>query len=142
MPRRRGAMLYLICALLVVFVALTALSVDVAYMHLTRTQLRAATDAAARGGGEALSRLQSTAAARDAAKQMAAMNAVAGKPLQLEDDDVTFGFSDLNEDGSWSFTAGASPINSLRVLGRRTSSSPSGMNHSISLTPRPRMGRP
>ena len=123
---RRGAMLFLICALMIVFVALTALSVDVAYMHLTRTQLRAATDAAARGGGEALSRLQSTDAAREAANQMAQMNLVAGKPLLLDKKDITFGFSDVNPDGAWTFKPHGKPTNSLQVLGRRTAKSPSG----------------
>jgi Ca-activated chloride channel family protein len=124
--RRRGAMLYLILLFIVIFLGLAALSVDVAYMHLTRTQLRAATDAAARAGGEALSRLQNTNAARAAAKQLAAANFVAGEPLQLADSDIVFGFSDKLEDGSWEFTAGATPTNSLQVLGRRTDDSLSG----------------
>src|SRR5215510_10137842 len=87
--RRRGAMLYLICLFVVIFLAMTALSVDVAYMHLSRTQLRAATDAAARAGAEALSRNQSTTAARTAAKNLAAENLVAGAPLLLADSDIT-----------------------------------------------------
>jgi len=124
--RRRGAMLYLILLFIVIFIGLAALSVDVAYMHLTRTQLRAATDAAARAGGEALSRLQNANAARAAAKQLAAANLVAGEPLQLADSDIVFGFSDKLADGSWGFTAGASPTNSLQVLGRRTDDSLSG----------------
>ncbi len=119
-------MLYLIVLFVVIFLALTALSVDVAYMHLTRTQLRAATDAAARAGGEALSRVQSTTAARDAAKSFAAANLVAGEPLLLADEDIVFGHSTPQQDGSWSFVSGGRPTNSLQVQGRRTQGSLSG----------------
>ncbi len=48
---RRGAMLIFIAVLLLVFVGIIAFSVDVAYMHLSRTQLRTASDAAARAAG-------------------------------------------------------------------------------------------
>jgi Ca-activated chloride channel family protein len=123
---RRGAMLYLVLLFVVIFLALTALSVDVAYMHLTRTQLRAATDAAARAGGEALSREQSTSAAREAAKEFAAANLVAGEPLLLADEDIVFGHSTPQLDGAWEFVAGGTPTNSLQVHGRRTQGSLSG----------------
>jgi hypothetical protein len=115
-------MLYLICLFVLIFLGMTALSVDVAYMHLSRVQLRTATDAAARAGGEALSRLQSETAARDAAKNLAAANLVAGAPLQLADSDIIFGHSDPLANG----TCGATPTNSLQVLGRRTRTSLSG----------------
>jgi len=124
--QRRGAMLYLICLFVLIFLGMTALSVDVAYMHLSRVQLRTATDAAARAGGEALSRLQSESAARDAAKNLAAANIVAGAPLQLADSDIVFGHSDPLANGSWQFTPGATPTNSLQVLGQRTRTSLSG----------------
>jgi hypothetical protein len=124
--RRRGAMLYLICLFVIIFIAMTALSVDVAYMHLSRTQLRSATDAAARAGAEALSRSQSTTAARDAAKALAAENLVAGDPLLLDDSDIVFGHSSRQTDGTWSFVSGGTPINSLQVLGQRTRTSRSG----------------
>jgi Ca-activated chloride channel family protein len=124
--RRRGAMLYLILLFIIIFLGMTALSVDVAYMHLTRTQLRAATDAAARAGGEALSRDQSTSAARSAAQRMAEENLVAGEPLKLADGDIVFGHSSRQPDGTWGFAAGGTPTNSLQVLGQRTRTSRSG----------------
>lgn len=124
--RRRGAMLYLICLFVIIFIAMTALSVDVAYMHLSRTQLRSATDAAARAGAEALSRQQSTSAARAAAKALAQENLVAGEPLLLDDSDIVFGNSSRQANGTWSFTANATPTNSLQVLGQRTRTSRSG----------------
>ena len=75
--RRRGAMLILVAVLLIVLIVTVVFSVDVAYMQLTRTQLRSATDAAARAAAESLSRTQDTAQARAAAKAIATKNLVA-----------------------------------------------------------------
>lgn len=118
--RRKGAIWVLACAIMVVLVALAALSVDIAYMNLCRTQLRAATDAAARAGGEALSRSQSISIARQAAKDLAAQNIIGGSPLLLDDSDIVFGSSTQNANGTWSFASGATPTNSVQVIGSRT----------------------
>lgn len=123
---RRGAMLILVALLLIVFLGTAALSVDVAYMHLTQTQLRAATDAAARAGGEALGRTGDVGQARAAAQGAAALNQVAGQPLGLDSADVVFGLSRANNDGTWSFEPREDLVNSVRVLGRRTAGSPGG----------------
>jgi Mg-chelatase subunit ChlD len=108
------------------FLALAACWLNVASMELTRTQLKVATDAAARSGGEALSRLQNRTAARDAAKRTAARNLVAGKPLTLDDSDIVFGNSAPNRDGSWTFRANMTPTNAVQVRGLRTKASASG----------------
>ena len=119
-------MAVMIAVLLLVFLAAVAFSVDVAYMQLTQTRLRTATDAAARAGGEALARLQDVPSARQAAKDLAAANLVAGEPLILDDGDIVFGSSDRDADGAWTFTPGGEPVNALRVYGRRTADSASG----------------
>ncbi len=123
---RRGAMVVLIAVTLIIFIVAVAFSVDVAYMQMTRTQLRTSTDAAARAAGEALSRTQDTAQARQAAKDLAAVNVVAGKPLLLADSDIEFGNSQSTQSGLWQFTPNGTPVNSIRVSGRRTEESPSG----------------
>lgn len=112
---RRGAILPMIAVLAIVLIGMIAFSVDVAYIQLTRCELRAATDAAAKAGAEALTRLQSEAEARKAAKEVAALNTVAGKPLLLTDADLTFGQAQSQADGSWAFTAGATPYRALKV---------------------------
>ena len=53
-------MLVLLAAMLVMFFVAVAFSVDIAYMHLVRGELRAATDAATKAASEALSRTQDT----------------------------------------------------------------------------------
>ena len=63
---RRGAIVVLVAAMIIIFLGSVALSVDVAYMQLSRTKLRSATDAAARAAGEGLSRAQDVNFARQA----------------------------------------------------------------------------
>ncbi len=123
---RRGAIVVLSALMMIVFLASVAFSVDVAYMQLTKIKLRSATDAAARAAGEGLSRAQDENYARQAAKDIAAANLVAGQPLLLEDSDVIFGKSSQQANGAWAFTPNGQPVNAVRVNGRRTREAPSG----------------
>src|SRR5687767_13495180 len=61
--KRQGAMLVLIAITLIIFVIALVFSIDVAYMQLVRSQLRAAADAAARAGAQTLSTAQDENAA-------------------------------------------------------------------------------
>jgi Flp pilus assembly protein TadG len=124
--RRRGAMVVLVLILLVALLASAALSVDVAYMHLSRTQLRASTDAAARAGAEAVNRTGDADLARQAARTVAASNLVAGQPLTLKDSDILVGNTAKNDQGTWVFTPDAEPLNSARVTGDRSTKSTNG----------------
>ena len=123
---RRGAIVVLTAVMLIVFLASVVFSVDVSYMQLTKVKLRNATDAAARAAGEGLSRVQDVDYARQAAKDIAAANKVAGKPLLLDDSDIVFGKSTQQASGAWAFVPEAQPINAVRVFGRRTRTAPSG----------------
>ncbi len=120
---RRGAAHVLIAAMLFAFVVTAALTVDFAYMQLIRTELRTATDAAAKAGAEALARTQSPDAAIAAAVQYANSNRVAGRSFQIRNNDVTLGRVSGQNNGTWTFTAGGTPFNSVRVNGRLTNSS-------------------
>lgn len=123
---RRGAILPMIAVLAIVLIGMIAFSVDVAYIQLTRCELRAATDAAAKAGAEALTRLQSESAARTAAKEVAALNTVAGRPLLLTDADLTFGQAVSQTDGSWAFTAGTTPYRAIKVKSLLAASNTNG----------------
>ena len=123
---RRGAMLVLVAITIILLVIACAFSVDVAFMQLTRTELRTSTDAAARAGIEALSRTQNLDDARAAARNAASINPVAGAPLLLDDADMIFGRSTRGANGVFNFNAGDPDVNSIRVIGRRTDDSPSG----------------
>lgn len=112
---RRGAMLILMAAMMFVFVAMSAFTVDVAWMQLIRTELRASTDSAAKAGAEALARKQNAQSAVKAAQNYAKQNHVAGKAVKLDESDVELGRSELQNDGTWKFRAGATPYTAVRV---------------------------
>lgn len=124
--RRKGAMLILVALMLIIVLVMTVFSVDIAYMQLTRTQLRIATDAAARAGAETLVRTQSVDQARDAAKSAALANKVARAGLQLRDEEILFGRTAPASGQLFVFANEASPYNAVRVLGNRTSNSLDG----------------
>ncbi|MCP4175336.1 MAG: VWA domain-containing protein [Fuerstiella sp.] len=126
---RRGAMLPLIVICLPVILAFSAYAVNIAWMQLTRTELRTATDAAARAGSRMLSRTQDTDIARSVAIDAASRNTVAGNALALDSADVTFGTSAPDAAGDWLFTQkpeDTNGLNGVHITGRRTSGSASG----------------
>jgi Ca-activated chloride channel family protein len=120
-------MLPLIAICLPLFIIAAAFAVDVAYMQLARTELRTATDAAARAGAKTLSVSQNQATARAAAVAAAAKNNVAGKGLMLTNDQVVIGVGSQTSDTSrYKFTPGGNQPNAVRVTGKRTASSAAG----------------
>ncbi|HIF01763.1 MAG TPA: hypothetical protein EYQ63_33375, partial [Fuerstia sp.] len=126
---RRGAMLPLIAICLPVILACSAFAINIAWMQLTRTELRTATDAAARAGSCMLSRTQDTDIARATAMEAAARNTVGGSSLLLASTDVAFGMSAPDGAGSWLFTEQPEDthgLNGVHVTGRRTEGSASG----------------
>ena len=123
---RKGAMLPMVAVTMIVLFVAVSFAVDIARMHLTRSELRTATDAAARAAVESLSRAENTAFASDAALAIAKRNVVAGTGLTLEIENIVFGTAARGADGRFAFTESNTNINSVRVLGERTSDSPDG----------------
>lgn len=124
--RRRGAMLVLIVVMLVAFMVAVAFSVDIAQMHLSRTELRSATDAAAKASAVTLAETLNVNQAIARGQQIAAANTVNNEPLLLAPGDFSFGRSTEQNDGKFEFAAGGRPQNSVVVNGRRTTDSLSG----------------
>ena len=124
--RRRGAMVVLLAAMLVMFFVAVAFSVDIAYMHLVRGELRAATDAATKATSETLARTQDVGQAIARGKEIARDNLVAGKGLELADSDIKFGNSTRQADDRFKFVENGRPLNSVLVEGKRTANSRSG----------------
>lgn len=123
---RRGAMLVMVAITLVIFVVALVFSIDIAYMQLVRSQLRAAADAAAKAGALALCEQQNEQAAIDRAIEVAEVNIVAGEPLKLERSDIEFGRPEVQPDGSWKFIAGAQPFGAVRVTANKSASTRAG----------------
>ncbi len=125
-PHRPGVIVVLAAVGFVILLSMTMLSVDTAYIHLVRTELRVATDSAAKAGAEALLRTQDVTQAVAAAQSMAAANTVAGRPLQLSSSDITFGNTALAQSGTWTFQKSVTPYNSVRVDAALRSSNSNG----------------
>lgn len=112
---RRGATLVLVIFISSILLVMAILTIDVAYMQLVRTELRAATDAAAKAGTEVLSRAGSDAEAKQRAMEVAAMNQVGGGSLQLKSSEIELGRSTRGASGAWTFQPGAKPSTSIRI---------------------------
>lgn len=112
---RRGSAIILILSLLSVFVVMAAITIDYAYMQLVRTELRVASDAAAKAGAEALARTENLNVARAEAVRYASLNTVAGQPFAIKSSDVRLGRLVEGENGRWLFNDGSSPPNAVRV---------------------------
>lgn len=112
---RSGAAHALIAVMLLAFATTVAFSIDFAYMQLVRSELRAATDAAAKAGAEALMRTRNTSAAYDAATVTASLNKVAGRSLTITRNDVVLGQANVDSDGLWRFTPNLLPYNAVHV---------------------------
>lgn len=114
-PERRGAAHVIIGTMLFTFAMMTAFSVDFAYMQLVRTELRSATDAAAKAGAETLVRTHSPEQAIAAAVDYASRNTVGGRDFEIAPEDVILGRASALANGQWEFEEGAIPYNAVRV---------------------------
>lgn len=123
--KRDGALLPMMAAVMVVLLVTVAIGVDIARMHLTRSELRTANDAAARAAVESLGRTQDPTLAEDAAIQIAARNKVAGIGLTLDRSQIKLGHAKTQPSGKLAFAEGGY-LSSARVLGQRTDESPDG----------------
>ena len=123
---RRGAVIILMVLLLPIAVLMSAIAINLAYIELSRTEMIIATDAAARAGGRDLITTDDAKTARKRAKQLAALNSVAGDPLVLADSDIDFGSSVRQVGGRYDFTINTKNPNSLRVMAHRDSSNKDG----------------
>ena len=95
--KRQGAVAPLFALLLPILFLMASFAINVAYMQLTTTELKIATDATAHAAGRAMSIYQTTEDAVATARTVAQYNHVAGQELSLtivdSDDDITFGQS-------------------------------------------------
>jgi uncharacterized protein YegL len=123
---RKGAMLILIAIMMIGFMIAVAFSVDIAQMHLSRTELRTATDAASKAAAQTLAQSMDKNQAIARGQRIAAANTVNGDPLILDATDFVFGRSEEAHSGKFEFSEGGAPLNSVLVSGRRTIGSPSG----------------
>lgn len=113
---RRGATLVLIAVMSSALVTLGVMVINWSFIELTNTQLRSATDAAAKAAVVALSQSQQQDVARLAAKNIASQYRIGGQQLVLSDADIEFGNGRPDGSGGYTFTAGELPLNCARVV--------------------------
>ena len=123
---RVGAMLPVVAVVMIILIVGAVFTVDIAYMHMVRAELRTATDAAARAGAETLARTQDREQAIAAAISVAAQNNVAGEGLILARNDIQFGSVREGDDGKFEFIPDLQPFSTVRIVGKRTEESSSG----------------
>jgi Flp pilus assembly protein TadG len=91
--RRRGVIVPLFAIVLPALLLLCCVALNIAQFRMLRTELRVATDASAHAAGRAMSVYQDVDKTIAFAKQVAAMNTVANKPVELTDEQIYFGRS-------------------------------------------------
>lgn len=123
--QRKGTVVVLTAVLLPLILLLAAFVINLSYVQLSNTELKVATDAAARAGGRALSAYQNFDDAKEAARITAALNFVGGQPLVLSTSgsaaDIDFGDSARsNPDARFVFQpkSSGSQFNSIRIRGK------------------------
>ena len=112
---RKGAMVVLVAVSSIILLIATAFSVDIAYMHMVREELRIATDAAAKAAVTGLSLGGQETDAVDQAIAYAAKNTVAGGPLQIDSSNVQIGGVNYVRGGRWTFNANTTPLTAASV---------------------------
>lgn len=141
---RKGGIVVLLALMLPVLFLLAAFTINISYLQLTKTELMVATDASARAGGRAISYYQNIDDAKTAAQVTAALNNVAGQPLQISFDDgdneIEFGESDTSDTSdryvftkvpATSLSSGSSSANAIRITGKLTTDSLNGSINGI-----------
>lgn len=113
----------MIAVVVVFFLIAAGFAINVAWMQMVDAELRSATDASARAGGEALARGLTEAETVDEVKAVAALNNVGGTPLVLNNADISIGFADSDGAGRFQFAPTGDEINpeinAVRVSGHR-----------------------
>ena len=110
---RRGAVLVLAAALMIVIFAFTAFTIDVGYIAITKAELQNAADAAALGSCVEIP--YGSVLVRNTARDIGLANNAAGSPISIPDPDVELGIFDFTDK---TFTITDTNPNAVRVRTR------------------------
>ena len=125
--KRDGAIIVLFAILLPVLVLILGFTVDYAYIQRSRNEVRVLSDLAVKAAADTLARTGGDEeAALAAARVVSENNTVAGKNITLNRDDIIFGRSYRQPDGSYQYFAGDTPANAVQVIARRDASTAEG----------------
>ena len=123
---RRGAVVVLCALMLPVLLLIFGFCIDYATMLRVRNEAQVIADLAAKAATDTLARTNDEALATQAAMDVAAANSIGGTSHTLAPDEIIFGRAEEQTDGSFVFTDGGTPANSVRVVANRFDTHPSG----------------
>lgn len=107
-----------VVVLLPVLFILAALTINIAYLQLVRTELQIAADTAGRAAGRTFTVTGDRSLALAAAQAVAARNTVGGKPASIEAGDLEFGIATRSSgSGHYGFTV-SEDANAIRLTTR------------------------
>ena len=113
--QRRGTIIVLSAFMLTMLSIIAALCMNTAYMALAKTEMRLASDAAAKAASIHYGMTGDIAAARLRGRQICQRHTVAGEPLQIRNIDVQFGRCNPEASGKYTFVSGGQPANATQV---------------------------
>jgi len=116
-----GVTLVVVAVVMLVLLGFAALSIDLAYLTVSKDELRRAADSAALAGAGRLGNLDASATA----VAFAAKNTVAGNDVTLGEGDVALGWYDFGTN-QFAASGGTGEQNAVRLTARRTRNSPDG----------------
>ncbi len=123
---RKAAILTLFVFILPILLLSLGFAVDMAYMQMVQTEMRLASDNAARVAADNLSRYEDEARAIEAGMEAAESFTVAGRSLRLRSSDFDFGRAVANDAGAYIFDTNGTPLNAVRINAVRNGLNPDG----------------
>ena len=114
---RKGAMMPVVAFMLPIIMIFVGYSINIAYMELTRTELRLTCDSAAKAALVNYGATQSKTTAISFGQTVSNNNKVVGQTPSIPSGNFQFGNSSKNSGGTYIFTVNGTPINSVQVTG-------------------------
>lgn len=114
-PNRKGTIMVLSAFMMATLCIIAALYMNSAYIALAKTEMRLASDAAAKAASIVYGLTGDQTEARIRAQEICLRHSVAGAPLEIRNIDVHFGNARPKNNGRYEFKRDAQPTNSTRV---------------------------
>lgn len=112
---RTGTIMVFSAVLLAMLSIIAAFCMNAAYIELAKSEMRLASDAAAKAASITLGLTGDEEQARTRGKQICQRHQVAADQLKIRNIDVDFGRATTDANGTYHFSENANPVNSVRI---------------------------
>ena len=113
--QRQGSIVILSAIIITMLVVIAGVTINLTQLATAKSEIRMASDAAAKAGAIVLGHTQDVDEARRVAKQIASKHRVNGVSLKIRNSDILIGNSERGPDGAYVFQDGLLPHNSVRI---------------------------